>query len=416
MKQTALFSALVVVLLALSACTTQPLEPVNATNVTEDLVNNLPDPFENETEENDEADTETSEDDEVEEDVTEEDNEEDRSGYAAVIEGVEGETIRLATRATDPDGDEVELTFEAPFDDEGEWETEEGDAGEYEITVTASDGQEQTEAEILVVVRTANSAPVIEGPDVIEVEEGETIDLGVFTITDLDDDEFVVSYSGFMDRSEYRTTFEDAGEHTVRISAEDTEGNLAMKTVTIDVEDVNRRPTLRIDDRTIDVTEGETAVIVAEANDADGDDITIEYGEPFNEDGEWATEEGDADEYEVTVTASDGQSSVDRLVIVTVHSANRPPVIEILDGDEVVVEEGETVNLEAALSITDPEGDDVDVSYSGWMDSATRETDFDDSGEYEVTVTATDGSRETSMDVTVVVENVNRAPVFIRPA
>jgi phage gp45-like len=389
-------------MLVLTACETQSLFPNNQTNHTEGN-QTLPE------------DNQTAGEDlfSPPEDAHEEPSYDDDK-YAARINAVEGETIQLQTRAVDPDGGEVTLTFGAPFNQSGAWATREGDAGEYDVTIVASDGTDEAEIMILVVVDRANRPPAIQGPSVIHVREGQWIDLNVFEISDPDGDDFIVSYAGWMNSSRYRTTFDDAGVYTVRIIAEDSAGNMAEREVTIEVENVNRPPVLEIQDASITVLEGEVASIMVMADDPDGDEVTITYGEPFDEDGTWQTTEGDAGTYEVDVRASDGEDVVQRTVTVTVEVANRPPVIE---GPSVIrVKEGETIDLEALYTITDPEGEDVTVRYSGWMTTAVYTTNYEDSGEYEVTISASDSVNTANKSVTVIVEDVNRPPVFIRPA
>ncbi len=391
------------VLLVLSACTSQELFPENQTNQSIVVVTI--------------EGNETSEDNssmlppEVSEDTT--GGSDDLSRYSAVIEVTEGDLVSLQTSVTDPDGDEVTLSYSPPLDENGEWQTVKGDAGEYDVQVVASDGKDETTALVLLRVFSANSAPVIDGPSTIEVAEGETVDLGVLTIIDPDGDDFVVSYSGWMKSSTYRTGFEDAGLHDVTVIAEDTNGNIATKEISVIVTDVNRKPRLRIEDSTIEVIAGETVVIDYTTSDADGDDVTVTFSEPFDENGEWQTKEGDEGEYEVSVIAYDGQDEVERIVKVFVLPANNPPVITV--EDELVFDEGETIDLSSYVEVSDPDGDDVTLSYSGWMDSAIRELTFEDAGEYVVTITATDGDKTTTKDVRIVVNNVNRPPVFIWP-
>ncbi len=74
------------------------------------------------------------------------------------------------------------------------------------------------------------------------------------------------------------------------------------------------------------------------------------------------------------------------------------------------VEEGEVVELEPEA--TDPEGEDVVVTYMGWMTSNTKATTFDDAGVHTVIVKASDGERETLKNVTITVTDMNRAPSF----
>lgn len=401
-------SILFVLLLALAACASEPLYPAEG-----DDGDFTPVDLEDK---NTDDDTNEETEQEVGEMPEESDDTADtaRDEYDAVIEAVAGDLIELDTRATDPDGDEVVLTFGEPFNEDGTWQTQEDDAGEYEVDVLASDGQAETTARLLVILRAANSAPEISGPDVITVEEGELVDLGVFTIVDPDGDDIITSYAGWMSSSTYETDYNDAGEYEVRIIAEDSEGNEAVQALTVVVENVNREPSLEITDRRFTVVAGELARIEATATDEDGDEIEITFEEPFDENGEWQTEEGDEGEYRIEVVANDGNDEVSRTVFVTVDPANRPPVIEV--DATITVAEGDTIDLSVLATVEDPEGEEVDVSYSGWMDEAVYTTSYDDAGEYEVTITATDGEQESSIDVTIVVEDTNRPPVFIRPA
>ena len=69
--------------------------------------------------------------------------------------------------------------------------------------------------------------------------------------------------------------------------------------------------------------------------------------------------------------------------------------------------------VEIDVTATDADEDVLTVTFSGWMTSNTYQTTYDDAGEHIVTVTVTDGIEEVSQDITVTVNNVNRAPVFI---
>ncbi len=159
---------------------------------------------------------------------------------------------------------------------------------------------------------------------------------------------------------------------------------------------------------TITVTEGDLVKLDLKAVDPDGDPITYTFTEPLNAQGRWQTKIGDEGRYLVTVTASDGKLSTSEDVLIIVKRANRPPVIEC--PDTVTVKEGETVNLDC--NIYDEEGDNIIVSYGGWMTSSTKKTTFDDAGEYTVIVRASDGHGQTTKEVKVVVEDVNRPPVI----
>jgi hypothetical protein len=156
------------------------------------------------------------------------------------------------------------------------------------------------------------------------------------------------------------------------------------------------------------VTEGETVALQLRGTDPDGDVIQYTYSAPLDAEGTWTTEAGDAGTYEVDITASDGKSEVTKTIRIEVLKANEPPVIEGLQ--DITIEEGESVKL--APQISDPDGDKVTYTISGWMTALEKTSGYDDAGTYTVTVTATDGEFEVSKDITVVITDVNRAPEF----
>ncbi len=322
-------------------------------------------------------------------------------------EVTEGDLVSFPNlKAVDPDGDPIDYTFSEPLNEKGEWQTEEGDAGEYVITITASDGTNTVSQKVLLVVNSKNKAPIIEITDPVEAKEGETLKLDI-TVTDPDGDNVTVTYTGWMTSDTKEVSFDDEGLHKVVVSA--TDGiHTSKKEFIVSVMKTNRAPQM---DEFIEVTrkEGEKIKLTPKANDPDGDAISFNYEFPFNENGEWQSEIGDAGEYEVLVTATDGDLSSEQIVLVTLEPVNKPPVIEL--ESPVTIKEGETITL--SPKVTDPEGDEVRVTYSGWMNSNTKTTDYSDSGEHIVVVEARDSAgNEASLEITVIVQDVNRAPVF----
>ncbi|UCB56525.1 MAG: right-handed parallel beta-helix repeat-containing protein [Candidatus Omnitrophota bacterium] len=92
-----------------------------------------------------------------------------------------------------------------------------------------------------------------------------------------------------------------------------------------------------------------------------------------------------------------------------IFTDNHPPVLnEIAD---ITVTEGQTITI--TPSATDPDEEDIlTYSYSGWMIEQTYVTTFDDAGVHKVTVTVSDGSFIDSQEVTITVNDVNRAPIL----
>ena len=320
----------------------------------------------------------------------------------------EGDLIELKRElARDPDGDSLRYTFSTPLNTEGEWQTTVGDAGIYDITISASDGKLISTKTLSVQVLPLNNKPVISNFVDITIKEGETLQLNP-SVTDADGDDVTITYSGFVRSSSYTTSFEDAGTHKVTLVANDGT-DVTTKDITVTVVNVNRKPIVS-DFSSIEqsIIEGQTIIMTIGAEDPDGDEVTITFDEPLDEDGRWVTKVGDAGTYELVARISDGENTVTKSATVTVAPANAAP--SITNFNDVSVLEGETISLIPV--VTDADGDEVTYTYSGYMTTNTKETDFDDAGTYSVTLTATDGKVTTTKTIKVEVVDKNRAPVF----
>ena len=171
------------------------------------------DDVESDEDSNVEDDSETVDDEEVEDDSEETEDEEDSEtleesdsddGQAAEVSGdgvvvlvEETELVSLVPQAQDPDADQLQFTFTTPLDENGEWQTTYGDAGEYTVTVTASDGTLTANQDVLVIVRKKEEAPTFDITRPIEsaadLDETETLLFSV-EATDLNDDDLEYSW------------------------------------------------------------------------------------------------------------------------------------------------------------------------------------------------------------------------------
>jgi len=145
------------------------------------------------------------------------------------------------------------------------------------------------------------------------------------------------------------------------------------------------------------------------AEDPDGNVVSIKFKQPLNENGEWQTEHGDAGTYDTQVSVSDGSLTVVKNIRIIILKSNQAP--SIIMPEELIVDEGDTVELNPIVS--DADDDNVAVTYDGWMTSKSKETSYDDAGTYMVKITANDGLHNSTADVKIVVNNANRAPVFV---
>lgn len=161
---------------------------------------------------------------------------------------------------------------------------------------------------------------------------------------------------------------------------------------------------------TVKVVEGDVISFPnLKATDPDGDKITYRFSAPLDADGEWKTKEGDAGERTVTITASDGTNEVKQEVLIIVEQANKVPTMAKIA--DLKFKEGETIKL--TPNAVDPEGKPVTITYSGWMNSDTKNLDYNSAGDYIVRVTASDGVKSVYQDVKITVEDLNRPPVFV---
>lgn len=356
-----------------------------------------------------EIDLDEKEYEDVEEaqETVEEELEEENVESQITIDVIEGDEVNLGNlQAADPDGDPIEYTFSKPLDEDGVWQTRDGDEGTYFVDITASDGLLSTTETIKIVVGPSNKGPVIDCPTELNAVEGEVVELPC-TIFDREGDEVSFDVTGYATDLTFTTGFEDAGVQTITITA--TDGNkITTHEVELLIQNTNRAPLVE-DIGDIVALEGESVNLFVDAIDPDGDNLEISYPLIFTDDGRWLTEKGDAGTYELEIEVSDGEEEVTVPVTIKVEKVNSAPTLLLANSFEV--DEGEEIDLD--IQASDVDGDGVTVTIEGFMTTQTYQTTFEDAGEYEVTVTASDGKRETSKTVSITINDVNRPPVFI---
>jgi len=330
----------------------------------------------------------------------------DAPGSIPVRTVYEGELVSFPNlKVTDPEGAPITLSYSFPLDENGQWQTETGDAGEYVAKITASDGTTETEQKVKIVVLKKNDPPTLSLPATISAKEGDMITLEPQT-SDPNGDAVTVSYKGWMSEATKEASFDDAGNHEVIVTASD--GDLKTeKTITVKIEDVNRAPVIsQLQD--VVVSEGDTITAVPRAMDPDNDPVTFIYSAPFDEKGVFATKKGDAGKYRSEIVATDGKLNSSTKFFVVIEAVNLPPVIE--NFGNLTVDEGDIVVLNPR--VTDEESDKLTLTYSGWMTKDTYQTTYSDAGVHEVNLTVTDGTHTVAQTVTVTVNNINRPPQF----
>ena len=234
--------------------------------------------------------------------------------------------------------------------------------------------------------------------------------------------------------------YEDNNSYTVTVTVTDPSGESDTISVTITVTDVNDAPEFPAAEtgaRTIaeNTPAGRNIGGPVTATDEDGNTLNYTLGgadaASFNIDastGQLQTK-GALDyetktSYTVTVTASDGSLSDTQDVTITVTEENETPEVT---GDTTISYAENREDTVAEYTATDPEGesiiwflsgDDSSVfSITGGVLTFKESPDFegpadaDPDNEYNVTVTASDGSLSGEVDVTITVTNVDEPGV-----
>ncbi|MBI2665820.1 tandem-95 repeat protein, partial [Candidatus Woesearchaeota archaeon] len=305
------------------------------------------------------------------------------------------------------------------------------------FTYTITDGTETSTATVSVTVGPVNDAPVVNGiPDqtVVEGAAFATFDLDTY-LSEVDGDAVTWSYSGeaaltvSIDADNVVTlTIPSAdwtGEETITFRATDLGGLFGSDPATFTVTGVNDAPV--ITDFTplnpVSINEGDNQLFTVNALDPDGDILTYTWtldGVPVLS--------GDVNSFSYTpgftnsgvhsliVTISDGTSDVTNTWTINVANINRVPTITASPASPVSLDEGESQLF--SVTASDPDGDSL--TYSWLFDNRLVSTgtdfnyltDYSSAGEHHLVVSVSDGVNTVSNSWTIIVGNVNQAPVI----
>jgi hypothetical protein len=245
--------------------------------------------------------------------------------------------------------DNIIYDFSQPLNQNGEWQTGYDDAGEYKIIVTASDGNLKDTQEVLLIVEDKNRAPFFEPLNNAFVNENEQLILNV-TATDPDGDKITYLAIDLPDDASFIN-------------------NKFRWTPGFDIVKKNWFEKL--------ITR-----------------IHIPYKPKRN--------------FFVTFIAKSDDIETKHDVKITVYETNRAPILEKIG--TLTLNGGETLRLEPIA--TDPDGDKLKYSYSGFTNTKERYIGYDKEGKYYATVLASDGYLSDSENITLIIKNTNRAPIL----
>ena len=291
-----------------------------------------------------------------------------------VFEINETEKISLGLQAEDPDADKLAYTFSKPLNKNGEWQTNYGDSGEYEATITVSDGKESISENILIKVNRKEEMPVIEsfypGEAQISISEGKSIKFEA-SAYDLNKDE--LSYKWLIDGDAvsenkemfFEADYNGAGNYKIELIVSDAEFS-AAKAWNVEVKDVNLNE-LMSQIKDAGILEAETARL--ELPDFDYYGLKYTISDPLGNDNKWETTYDDAGEYNVEVKAEGKGFEGEKEVKVVVKNKDRKPKISGLK--DITINENEEAKLEAKAD--DPDGNGISLSAENIPEGASFE-------------------------------------------
>nr|NIM03587.1 hypothetical protein [bacterium]NIN92818.1 hypothetical protein [bacterium]NIO18773.1 hypothetical protein [bacterium]NIO73854.1 hypothetical protein [bacterium] len=93
---------------------------------------------------------------------------------------------------------------------------------------------------------------------------------------------------------------------------------------------------------------------------------------------------------------------------------NQPPDIQAIP-DNLNKKEGETIQASEIELATDPDGDSLTYTYSGWFSSLPYTTTYNDVGTHTLHLDVTDGIDTIGKDITVTVTSLSANVWFVRP-
>ncbi|MFJ5791017.1 putative Ig domain-containing protein [Lysinibacillus sp. NPDC093197] len=314
--------------------------------------------------------------------------------------------------------------------------TEAQGPGSYTFTVRVSDGMLTAAETITVTVNEVNSAPVLQAIGNQTVKKGNLL---TFTVTATDSDSAILTYSlvGAPTGASINAT---TGVFTWTPTEAHYPGNYTFivlvsdgmlidsKSFTVTVYEANSAPVLQaIGNKT--VNENSQLTFTASATDADGDILTYSLinaptGASINATTgvfTWIpTEAQGPGIYTFTVRVSDGMLLAEESITVTVNEVNSAPVLQAIGNK--TVNEGNLLTFTAIATDADLPANTLTYSLVGAPTGASINatagvfiwipTKAQGPGSYTFTVRVSDGMLTDEESITVMVNEVNSAPVL----
>jgi len=329
----------------------------------------------------------------------------------------ETDFVKIIPEAVDLDLDQITYTFSPPLDEKGEWQTDYGDAGEYDLDITASDGKNESVERVHLIINKKNQPPVLE-KNKISVSENQQVDLKKL-VDDPDDDVLEFKFQKPFDKDGlWKPSFTDAGVYLASFTVSDGQHETIGR-VEVTVINANQPPHItkvfREDDLTLE--EDQELSFFVEAEDGDKDGLSYEWlldGTKIatKKDGKYQFGFDSAGDHTLKVVVTDGSGKTERSWAVHISNKNRKPTLSI---SPVIANEGDAVTL--PLPKKDADGDDIAYAFEKPFNTdGIWQTSFDDAGQYEARIVASDGQLETAATVPITILDVDRVPQLDLPS
>ena len=328
----------------------------------------------------------------------------------AQLVGHESQELVLGADTIDLDGDNVTLFFGEPFTQDGVWTPGLDSAGTYVVDVTASDGDKTTTSQVEVIVENTNQAPEPYTTQVYLVE-GAHVHMDMFWSDPDNDVLYHEDTEPFVDFV-WDVGYDEAGVHEIELETADDEFSVEH-TFIVTVEESNMKPNITgtFADSPVLAVENDTLELWVDVHDDGEYNVSWFLGNVSISDKErtqYTFDYESAGKHNLTVNVFDGKYTVTQSWEVFVEDVNRAPE---LDNVYAETKEGELYMI--TLPLQDKDGDNMTYVYPNpFSPEGTYEFDYNESGEYEFIVLASDGEFDESIRVFLTVHNVNLAPTI----
>ena len=346
-----------------------------------------------------------------------------------------------------------------------------GDAdtnNDYQVEVTADDGTDIAIQQITITVTNANDiSPVITSSTTFDIAENETA-VQTLTASDADDlgpltfditggsDQFSFELDentgdlSFITAPDFESPTDAGTDNIYRVNVTVSDGqNETTRTLTITITDVDESPEW-VSNASVAVGEGITTVMTLEANDPENQTVTYSINTGFNDtdesfftlsgdvitfnsapDFENAQDQDEDNIYRLNVSASDGSNNSSQTIEVAVTDENDNNPVFTSSGTTTAIENTTGVILTVTASDADATSS-INYSISGGadmdhfsLDNTSGELtvnaaldfenalDSDQDNIYELEITASDGTNNTTQNLTITITDEDEAPEWV---